>query len=78
MERKNRKLALELEALRPFIAPLEKDKQDEFRIKIDDHSFGMNDHDLNQPKSADPVTPFDVFNPKELGEFAASVAKGMK
>lgn len=78
MERKNRKLALELEALGPYIAPLDKDKQDEFRIKIGDRSFGMNDHDLNQPKSADPVTPFDVLNPKELGEFAASVAKGMK
>lgn len=78
MERKNRKLALELEALGPYIAPLEKDKQDEFRIKVGDRSFGMNDNDLTQPKSADPVTSFDVLNPKELAEFAVSIAKGMK
>jgi hypothetical protein len=78
MERKNRKLALELEALGPYIAPLDKEKQDEFRIKIGDRSFGMNDNDLNPSKTADPVTPYDVFNPKELGEFAASIAKGMK
>lgn len=78
MERKNRKLALELEALGPYIAPLDKDKQDEFRIKIGDRSFGMHDNDLNLLKSADPVTPYDVFNPKELGELAISLAKGLK
>jgi hypothetical protein len=78
MERKNRKLALELEALGPYIAPLDKDKQDEFRIKIGDRSFGVHDNNLNTPKSDDPVTPYDVLNPKELGEFVVSVAKGLK
>lgn len=40
-ERRNRRLALELEAIGPFLAPLEKDKQDEFRLKIGDRSFGQ-------------------------------------
>lgn len=78
MERKNRKLALELEALGPYIAPLDKEKQDEFRIKIGDRSFGVHDNNLNSPKSDDPVTPYDVLNPKELGEFVVTVAKGIK
>jgi hypothetical protein len=34
-------LALELEAIGPFLAPLEKEKQDEFRLKIGDRSFGQ-------------------------------------
>jgi hypothetical protein len=78
MERKNRKLALELEALGPYIAPLDKDKQDEFRIKIGDRSFGVHDHDLTKPKTDDPVTAYDVLNPKDLGEFAVSLVKGLK
>lgn len=78
MERKNRKLALELEALGPYIAPLDKDKQDEFRIKIGDRSFGVHDKNSNDPKSDDPVTPYDVLKSKALGEFAASLAKGLK
>jgi hypothetical protein len=40
-ERRNRRLALELEAIGPFLAPLEKEKQDEFRLKIGDRSFGQ-------------------------------------
>lgn len=78
MERKNRKLALELEALGPYIAPLDKEKQDEFRLKIGDRSFGVHDNESTKPQSDDPVTAIDVLNPKDLGEFAASLAKGLK
>jgi hypothetical protein len=78
MERKNRKLALELEALGPYIAPLDKAKQDEFRIKIGDRSFGVHDNNSNTPKTNDPVTPYDVFSPKELGELIASAAKELR
>lgn len=77
-ERKNRKSALELEALGPYIATLDKDKQDEFRLKIGDRSFGVADKDPIKPKSADPVTSFEVLNPKELADFVVSVVKGMK
>jgi hypothetical protein len=78
MERKNRKMALELEALGAFIAPLKQEQQEAFRIKIGDRSFGIHDHNSNKPKPDDPVTPYDVLNPKELGEFVVSVAKGLK
>lgn len=78
MERKNRKLALELEALGPYIAPLAKDKQDEFRIKIGDRSFGVHDNNTDDSKSDDPVTAYDLLNPKQLGEVIATVAKGIK
>lgn len=78
MERKNRKLALELEALGPFIAPLDKTQQDEFRIKIGDRSFGMHESDSHDEKAADPTGALDVFSAKQLGEFAAAVAKGAK
>ena len=39
MEQRNRKLALELEALGPFIEPLEKADRDKFRVQIGDRSF---------------------------------------
>lgn len=41
VERNNRRLALELEAIGPFIAPLSEDKQADFRIMIGDRSFGQ-------------------------------------
>lgn len=78
MERKNRKLALELEALGPYIEPLNKEKQDEFRLKIGDRSFGVQDGNSNKPKTADPVTAYDIFKPKELGEVLANLVKGLR
>ena len=56
MEQKNRKLALELEALGPFIEPLDKPDRDKFRVQIGDRSFGVPDHDASKPKDDDPVT----------------------
>ncbi|ABE43256.1 hypothetical protein Bpro_1306 [Polaromonas sp. JS666] len=56
MEQKNRKLALELEALGPFIEPLDKSDRDKFRVQIGDRSFGVPDHDASKPKEDDPVT----------------------
>jgi hypothetical protein len=40
-ERYNRRLALELEAIGPYIAPLEEEKQHDFRIKIGERTFGQ-------------------------------------
>lgn len=76
MERKNRKLALELEALGPYIAPLEKDQRNAFRLKIGERSFGVHDDNLNKLKSDDPVTAYDLLNQK-LGELV-SVVKELK
>ena len=77
MERKNRKLALELEALGPYIEPLDKEKQDEFRLKIGDRSFGVHDDISNKPTPDDPVTAYDTLKPKEWGEAVASLVKGL-
>lgn len=78
MERKNRKLALELEALGPYIAPLDKEKQDEFRLKLGDRSFGVHEDASHKTKSDDPVTAIDLMKPKEWGETIASLVKGLK
>jgi hypothetical protein len=43
VERRNRRLALELEAIGPYVAPLPVEKQEEFRLKIGDRSFGRGD-----------------------------------
>jgi hypothetical protein len=40
MERRNRKLALELEAIGPYLAPLSQEEQDKFRIEIGGRTFG--------------------------------------
>jgi hypothetical protein len=56
MEQKNRRLALELEALGPFIEPLEKADRDKFRVQIGDRSFGVPDYEKTSPKEDDPVT----------------------
>lgn len=78
MERKNRKLALELEALGPYIAPLDKEKQDEFRLKLGDRSFGVHEDTTHKTKSDDPVTAIDLMKPREWGEAIASLVKGLK
>jgi hypothetical protein len=56
MEQRNRKLALELEALGPFIEPLEKADRDKFRVQIGDRSFGVSDYEKSNPREDDPVT----------------------
>lgn len=68
MERKNRKLALDLEALGSYIAPLDKAQQDEFRLKIGDRSFGIYDDNTSKSKPNDPVTLINESNIKELYE----------
>ncbi|MEQ1838222.1 MAG: hypothetical protein ABL858_07805 [Candidatus Nitrotoga sp.] len=78
MERKNRKLALELEALGPYIAPLDKEKQDEFRLKLGGRSFGVHEDTSHKPKQDDPVTAAYLMKPKEWGEAIASLVKGIK
>lgn len=42
-ERRNRKLALELEAIGPYLAPLPEERQLEFRLALGDRTFGRED-----------------------------------
>lgn len=78
IERHSRKLALELEAIGPFLAPLEKNKQEEFRLKIGDRSFGHGDAGTNISEKS-PATVLDtVFKSKEFAEFVAGIVKAAK
>ena len=61
IEQKNRKLALELEALGPFIEPLDKVDRDKFRVQVGDRSFGVPDKGEFGAKESDPVTVMDLF-----------------
>lgn len=59
-ERRNRRLALELEALGPYLAPLPEDKQQEFRLAIGDRTFGREEPRLSK-RDRSPATLSDVL-----------------
>jgi len=67
IEKQNRRLALELEAIRPFIAPLPKDKQEEFIKLIGERSFGHGDAGMSGGDAKSPATLLDLISdPKHL------------
>lgn len=78
MEQKNRKMALELEALGPFIEPLDKADRDKFRVQIGDRSFGAAANATGNTKEDDPVTALAILKSKELGEFITNIVKAVK
>lgn len=69
IEQRNRKMALELQALGPFIEPLPETDQHKFRIQIGDRSFGVPDYNHEQPKGDDPVTIPGLLKSKEFEQF---------
>jgi hypothetical protein len=79
-EKKNRKLALELEAIGPYLAPLPIDEQNKFRLQIGERSFGQDhDRELLTPKS--PATLAHLLKSKEVRDFlelAMDLAKKSK
>jgi hypothetical protein len=79
MERRNRKLALELEALGPFLAPLPTEFQDKFRLEIGDRSFGRQDLGLSKRGDKSPATVIDVLSrSKEFREFVMDIVKAAR
>lgn len=77
IERQNRRLALELEAIGPFIAPLPLEKQEEFRLNIGDRSFGHGDGGVGDAKS--PATFIDLLlHSKEFRSFVTEIVKAAK
>ena len=82
VEQRNRKLALELEALGPFIEPLEKLERDKFRVQIGDRSFGVPSRDDGKPKESDPVSILGIVGSKEtqkaVFEWITELAKKIK
>lgn len=76
-ERRNRKLALELEAIGPYLAPLPVEEQNKFRLLVGELSFGR------EPEShrKSPVSAIDLLKSKETKEVAkllVDLAKELK
>lgn len=79
MEQKNRKMALELEALGPFIEPLDKPERDKFRVQIGDRSFGVSDQDASKTKEDDPVTIAGWLKSKDgIEALSNAIKEGLK
>ncbi|MFZ3209694.1 MAG: hypothetical protein WA140_12840 [Geobacteraceae bacterium] len=72
VEQQNRRLALELEAIGPFIAPLPTEKQEEFRMTIGERSFGHGNGVHGGIDTKSPATLVDLLmQTKESKEFRA-------
>jgi hypothetical protein len=65
-ERRNRKLALELEAIGPYLAPLPIDEQNKFRVLMGELSFGRDPDPHVHRKS--PASVIDLLKSKESKE----------
>lgn len=82
LEKQNRRLALELEAIGPFIAPLPSEKQEDFRMKIGDRSFGHGDGGTDGIERKSPATLVDVLlqskDSKELRALVTEIIKAVK
>lgn len=79
VERRNRKLALELEAVGPYIAPLPEDMQFKFREALGERSFGRSDLDSGKSESVPgPANAIDVLKSKELRDLLDSLQKMLK
>jgi hypothetical protein len=63
MEKQNRKLAMELAAIDPFIALLPQDEQFKFKLEIGRRTFGQEETATKVDKS--PATAIDVITSKE-------------
>jgi hypothetical protein len=67
-EKRNRKLALELEAIGPYLASLPIEEQNKFRVQIGDRSFGR-DHDKDAGTNRSPATLVHLLESKEVKQF---------
>ena len=56
IEKRNQKLALELEAIGPYLAPLSKEAQEKFRIEVGERTFGRDDGSHVPEAEKMPVT----------------------
>jgi hypothetical protein len=66
-ERRNRKLALELEAIGPYLAPLPVEEQNKFRLQIGERSFGRDPEPHVHRKS--PASVADLLSSQEAKDF---------
>lgn len=76
IERYSRNLALELQAIGPYIAPLPEDKQHEFRLMIGDRTFGREGGSAHKYDEKSPTSVADVIaKSKDLSGFASDIIK---
>lgn len=76
IERYSKNLALELQAIGPYIAPLPQDKQDEFRLMIGDRTFGREGGIHHKSDEKSPTSVADVIaKSKDLSGFATDIMK---
>lgn len=66
-EKRNRKVALELAAIGPYLASLPPEMQNKFRVDIGERSFGHYD---DAPPERSPATAFDLMNDMSKSEKA--------
>ncbi len=59
-EKKNRRLALELQAIAPYLEPLPQNARDDFRIKIGERTFGRDESEV-AALAKSPATAADVI-----------------
>lgn len=80
-EKRNRKLALELEAIGPYLSSLPKEEQDKFKIQIGDRTFGRELDAVLVSAKKSPVNLLDLAKSKETREFielVVEIAKKVK
>ena len=77
MEQQNRRRALELEALGPFIEPLDKSDRDKFRIQIGERSFAIPENSV-EPKVDDTISALSLFKPSEWADGITNIIKASK
>lgn len=78
IERYNRRLALELEAIGPFIAPLPDEKQADFRIKVGDRSFGQGEGAHSELDAKSPTTVADILTDPKFRSLITDIIKAAK
>jgi hypothetical protein len=79
LERSNRRLALELEAIGPFIAPLPPEMRQQFLLTVGDRSFGQPEESHFGPHTKSPATMLDlVLHSKELRSLITDIVKAAK
>ena len=78
IERYNRRMALELEALGPFIAPLSDQEQTDFRLKVGDRSFGQGERAHSDLDAKSPTNVANVLADPKLRTFITEIIKAVR
>ena len=80
IDRRNRKLALELQAIGPYLAPLPPEKAEAFRIQLGERTFGRDETGIGRRTSdRSPATILDVaLKSKDMRDFVVELVKAAK